>query len=129
MRPKAEARRGSEMRAFFQAGYRAAGGRLAGGPSGFPRRVRRRWRWRRTLLAFALAYAALALVRQEVALHRLAAEAERYELRIEDARAEADALRERLSELASPAAVEREARGMGLTKPGEIVFEPLWPSR
>lgn len=134
---------GTKSRAAFALGQEAAGGQApsaggaasAGQPAGDRQRalarrhVARRWHWRRTLVIVVLMYAVVTVAEQQVALHMLNGAAARYQDQIERIRAENSLLRQQLSELSSPAAVEREARAMGLTKPGEVVYEPVWPSR
>lgn len=94
-----------------------------------PRRVERRWHWRRTMVFMVLLYALAATVQQEVAIHKLRAQEARYQNQLDRIQEESGALRQQLSELSSPAAIERAARAMGMTKPGEVVYEPVWPSR
>ncbi|MBE3589726.1 MAG: septum formation initiator family protein [Firmicutes bacterium] len=89
-----------------------------------PRRVRR-WRWRRTLVATVTLYALLMFARQEWMLHRLRVEEERYQQQLAQIEEHNAELRRELQDLQSLPAIEMQARKMGLTKPGEIVYEPV----
>ncbi|MBX5475760.1 MAG: septum formation initiator family protein [Clostridia bacterium] len=94
-------------------------------PGARPRRVRRRWHWRRTLVATVVLYAVFMFARQEWMLHRLHQEEARYQEQLAAIEERNDQLRQELQSLQSLPAIEMQARAMGLTKPGEVVYEPV----